>query len=322
MAPLGVLSAAACLASVATASELNVPNTFSAGQRANAAQVNQNFDATRQAVNDNNARINSAQSQINALQTSDAAQATQITVLQGQVGVLQTENGTQSALIGATQAEVLGLASQNSSQEQQIDGLEVVVAQQAAQLSTLSAQLTALSQQVGSLPLSQGLRVTSGGTLVGYLVDFLYSFSTALRPASRVRLLSDKGYLFDASLFFSDEQDWLPTGTGLLYESVDCTGTAYYPFIDGFQNEQMPLGQGFVFKFRASISGAQEVRYVPRGATPVSISPQSRREFTGVCNPGGFGDTTAIYATLPNDPAITGVSSTPPAEFPLQFSVP
>lgn len=42
---------------IATASELTIPNSFTAGTPARASEVNQNFDATATAVNDNDSRI-------------------------------------------------------------------------------------------------------------------------------------------------------------------------------------------------------------------------------------------------------------------------
>ena len=56
-------------AGAAWAGELTVPNEFSAGQRARAAQVNENFDEVELQVTDNDARITEAQA------TADAAEA-------------------------------------------------------------------------------------------------------------------------------------------------------------------------------------------------------------------------------------------------------
>ena len=49
------------ISSIATASQLNVPNQFEDGQVTSAEQMNANFEAIQAAVNDNHARIESMQ---------------------------------------------------------------------------------------------------------------------------------------------------------------------------------------------------------------------------------------------------------------------
>jgi len=54
---LAAAAAALTISVTALASELTIPNTFSPGQRAFASEVNGNFTAVAEAVNDNDARV-------------------------------------------------------------------------------------------------------------------------------------------------------------------------------------------------------------------------------------------------------------------------
>jgi hypothetical protein len=55
---------AAALSAPSWASDVTLPHTFSAGQRARAAQVNNNFTAVKDAVDDNDERITDLESQV------------------------------------------------------------------------------------------------------------------------------------------------------------------------------------------------------------------------------------------------------------------
>lgn len=72
----------------ASASELTVPNTFSSGTPAVAAQVNANFDATEAAVNDNNTRINLLLTQVQSLTTQVQSLTTQLQSATTGIGTL------------------------------------------------------------------------------------------------------------------------------------------------------------------------------------------------------------------------------------------
>lgn len=54
------------------ASEMEIPNTFSSGAAAVAAEVNANFTAAKTAVDDNNAKIEALQAQVEALEATVA----------------------------------------------------------------------------------------------------------------------------------------------------------------------------------------------------------------------------------------------------------
>ncbi|VUD56322.1 hypothetical protein TDB9533_01975 [Thalassocella blandensis] len=78
------------------ASELEVPNSFSAGTPAVAAEVNENFTAIETAVNDNNSTIVSLQAQVQTLNTENASLQQTLGALQAAVTELQN---TQTSTI-------------------------------------------------------------------------------------------------------------------------------------------------------------------------------------------------------------------------------
>jgi hypothetical protein len=71
-----------------SASELTIPNSFTAGSRASAAQVNQNFQATATAVNDNDANINDATTRVTTLESTVGSQETRLTAVEQSVAAL------------------------------------------------------------------------------------------------------------------------------------------------------------------------------------------------------------------------------------------
>lgn len=72
------------------AAELNIPNSFSAGQPAVAAEVNANFTAVETAVDDNHANIEALQTQVQSLQSENASLQETVSTLQTEVEALQS----------------------------------------------------------------------------------------------------------------------------------------------------------------------------------------------------------------------------------------
>ncbi len=86
------------------ASDLTIPNQFTSGTRAVAADVNANFDAAAVAVTDNQAQLTDLIAQITALTETVNANSATITAL-------QTENSNLQAEVDALQADsVVGLS--------------------------------------------------------------------------------------------------------------------------------------------------------------------------------------------------------------------
>ncbi len=83
----------------ARAGQVSIPNSFSSGTPAVAAEVNANFDAVKTAVDDNDGRIN-------AVSTLASANASAITALQATVASLQTALDTANDAITRLQADL------------------------------------------------------------------------------------------------------------------------------------------------------------------------------------------------------------------------
>jgi hypothetical protein len=81
------------------ASELTIPHTFTSGTPALAAQVNANFAATREAVNDNDARIDQLLAQVQALSAT-------VTGLQNQLDDLEDASAGSNIAMGLLNSAV------------------------------------------------------------------------------------------------------------------------------------------------------------------------------------------------------------------------
>jgi len=90
------------------ASELGVPNTFSAGSSAVAADVNDNFTAVKGSVNDNNARLAALEAIILTLQAELAeVKANSALSLDSLVSVETDANGLQTVLFSGVNVQVV-----------------------------------------------------------------------------------------------------------------------------------------------------------------------------------------------------------------------
>jgi hypothetical protein len=98
---------------------LAVPNEFTAGERARAAEVNANFNAVETAVNDNNSRIDTAQTTANAAQSdADTAQGTANTAASAAAAA-------QSAAVAAQESANETLADIATNHPAPAEGLEI-----------------------------------------------------------------------------------------------------------------------------------------------------------------------------------------------------
>ncbi|MBA1330858.1 transcriptional regulator, partial [Candidatus Endoriftia persephone str. Guaymas] len=96
------------LATSAIASEVTIPNTFSAGSPAVASEVNANFSAVKTAVDDNNRRADELEALANKLDSDMTAALTEannrLSALESQLA--QMVGGSGAAL---TQASLTGV---------------------------------------------------------------------------------------------------------------------------------------------------------------------------------------------------------------------
>lgn len=77
---------------VALASEVTIPNSFTGGTRALATQVNANFSAVATGVNDNNSRIAALEMALATLQSDLATANSTISTMQNQLSAINTSN--------------------------------------------------------------------------------------------------------------------------------------------------------------------------------------------------------------------------------------
>ena len=100
---VAALALGLCAIGPVTAGNVTIPNTFSSGTPAVAAEVNANFSALETAVNDNDGRINANSDELAALKDA-------VTALQATVAALQeTVNNLQSDLAAVQANSVLEL---------------------------------------------------------------------------------------------------------------------------------------------------------------------------------------------------------------------
>ena len=89
---LGMLAVSAIMSQSLYAGSVSIPNSFTAGEPAVAAEVNANFDAVKTAVDDNDSRIAALEASIAALQETVTAQAATITSLQNNLSSVQSNS--------------------------------------------------------------------------------------------------------------------------------------------------------------------------------------------------------------------------------------
>jgi len=156
--------------------------------------------------------------------------------------------------------------------------------------------------------LGGGVEYFSDGEPLGRIV--FYGATSGLNNAGRVILISDKGYLFNASPSPPFNHPYLGTPEWLFFSETGCTGNVFVNW--GAYSEY-----GYVFgTFPEYPPGAY---YIPRGTVRQTATQQSYFDGT---------DCVAIFQTddgrlpaFPNDEAITGVSNTAPAG-PFRIGIP
>ena len=108
---IAALALGLCVIGPVTAGNVTIPNTFSSGTPAVAAEVNANFGALETAVNDNDSRITTNSNDLAALQTAVTTLQATVAALQDTVTTLQDDLTAANDTIAGLQAD---LASANS----------------------------------------------------------------------------------------------------------------------------------------------------------------------------------------------------------------
>lgn len=118
----GLLAVSAFMSQSLHAGSVSIPNSFTAGEPAVAAEVNANFDAVKTAVDDNDSRIAALEATIATLQETVTAQAATITSLQnnsvlaldGRLLFVTDSNGYPTAQFTGVNVQVINGVDQNT----------------------------------------------------------------------------------------------------------------------------------------------------------------------------------------------------------------
>jgi hypothetical protein len=143
----------AALVTQVQAGSVTLPNTFQAGTRAVAAEVNANFAAIESAVDDNDARIAALESAVANLQATVGAQANTIADLQATVSAQASTITALQATATSQDAEIASLQSSSSSQAADIDSIKT------SDAFALNSYLSVVSDSRGPLLRFHGANV-------------------------------------------------------------------------------------------------------------------------------------------------------------------
>ncbi len=298
----------------AYAGQVTVPNTFVSGTKAKASEVNANFSAVQQGINDNDARISQNTSDIYTNTTA--------------IGTINSQVSSNQASIQTNASAILGNAANIATNASNIT----------ANASSINANSNAIMTLQQAIPATYQV-VDSYGTVLGDLLG---------TGSNSTTFISSQGYLSQAGGY--PYYELLPLDIIDGYTSVDCTGpkitlVGSYTFVRG-SSVIDAAGQVFDVPLLYDAYGnitSQNRSYVPFNAPKITVVVNSylgRRDFlydpyTGApvvdpytgslipypfCQPTGPAippRTIVGYQYLPNDPAVTGIPNT--IGFPLRI---
>lgn len=269
--------------------QTQVPNTFTSGTPARAAEVNANFDALEAAIAQNATDIQAIPAGSQGPQGIQGDQGPAGADLSNEVSILQGEQAVQN---------------------DRIDTLESSDVTNTSDIASNSAGIQNNTNVIDALVVANGIQVYSQGVSIGKLIQFNDS---RLYYSSRMTLVSDKGYMFlvfaapDPSNILSTSQIW--------FSDPNCMGTAMKPM--GFVEASL----GLVF----TATGPIPTYYAPRGSGPPrSMGYQS---FYRTTTPPLYecvnesASRIEQVVVFPNDLATTGVSDLEPVQ-PLTIGAP
>ncbi len=287
----------------AYAGQVTVPNIFVSGTKAKASEVNANFSAVQQGINDNDARISQNTSDIYTNTTA--------------IGAINSQVSSNQASIQTNASAILGNAANIATNASNIT----------ANASSINANSNAITTLQQAIPATYQV-VDSYGTVLGDLLG---------TDLSVITFISSQGYL---SQGYSYQPILFEGYTTDAYASVDCTGPittvadSYYVgkvfdlvTRDAYSNitssnrSYVPFNAPKITVVVNSYLGRRDFLYDPYTGAPV-VDP-----YTGsltrpypFCQPTGPAippRTIVGYQYLPNDPAVTGIPNT--IGFPLRI---
>ena len=282
--------------------QTQVPNDFTAGTPARAAEVNANFDALETAVDQNAAAIQGIPAGPQGMQGDPGPQGVQgIPGLQGpagadlsnEVSILQGEQAVQNDRLDAVEATVDDNAAD-------VAVNSTGIAENTALINTNTASITAGMAASGVPVYAQGIQI--GRFLSGGGDD--------------VMLLNENGFLVP----FTNASTSSPyiRQTTVYFAELNCTGNAYYP-AGGNNFSRWDLAAGVIFSPSGSIP-ATELYYTARGSVKERDVVYASVYNNG-CTDLAVPLTDTMYRVFPNDEQVTGWSITSTAG-PLLLGLP
>ncbi len=180
---------------IAQGAALAVPNNFTAGSPAVAAEVNANFDAVQTVVNDNASRIATLESALAALQTTVSAQATTISSLESQLTAQATTLSNQAATITSLESQISAI---NASNVMALDSYLTV------DIRTLERSLVTLESAA-----DEALGHLVAEAIAGYQTGFLPDNDTPWLGSEQERLRNRFLYVINqAAARLCDQAQW------------------------------------------------------------------------------------------------------------------
>lgn len=133
------------------AGQVTVPNSFQAGAKAMASEVNGNFTAVETAVNDNDDHIVILEAAVAALQTQLAAAQSDITTLQTSLASAQSDIATLQTALAAAQSNITGLQSDMATAQTDITSVQAGLAGANTNIVSLQSGMTSAQTDIGTL---------------------------------------------------------------------------------------------------------------------------------------------------------------------------
>jgi len=292
----GFIGVFALLFSGVAFGQTQVPNDFTAGTPARAAEVNANFDALETAVDQNATAIQGIPAGPQGIQGDPGPQGVQgvpgATGLQGPQGDLgpQGPQGDQGPAGADLSNEVSIIEGEQAVQNDRLDAVETFVDDNAADVAanavvigSNTAGVAANTASIGNIATVQWL---ANGQPVGSVV-------------SGTELLTFSDYF----LHIERGENRVEKVAGLFYfVAPGCVGQ---PYVVGSSTN---IAQGVVFQAPYE-SDPIRLYYYPQGSVPIDgIVFQSQTNATTGCVDATTQPRTAS-PVFPNDPAITGVAA-------------
>ncbi len=274
---------------------------FQAGQKARAAQVNQNFNTLETAITDNHNRLTSAESSLVQLQTDVNLALTGSSSSGSAFGQLQSDVAANAGAVSTNAAAITSLQTDVAATNALIGTVQSDVAANVNDIGTALAKANANSAAIaglgGTVPsgLSLPLQVLLDGVGIG-------------APIGGGWAVSATGYLFKAinpNIQAGDFSTVQLANGNVGYASTDCTGS---PYMTGGNVPPYAGGNGFVVR-GTNLTGTDtgQLFSVAPMTVPVTLRLESFGTPGNTCQANPSAGLSTGWPLTPNNPAVTGV---------------